>query len=340
MPVHSKEVKGILKKITIKKIWNIILLRTSFYLSILTKRAIHWGYPFALSIEPTTSCNLRCPECPSGLRSFSRPIGMLDYDLYKYIIEQCAPYLSYLILYFQGEPFLNPDFFRFIQLASEKKIYSVTSTNAHFLDKEQARLTVEAGLDKIIISIDGTTQETYEKYRIGGTFSKVIEGIQNLVYWKEQQKKQHPLIVLQFLILNTNHHQINEMKLLGKQLGVDQLNFKTAQIYNFNKGSTFIPDIPMYSRYKKMNEDYVIKNKLLNQCWRMWSSSVITWDGRVVPCCFDKDAKYVFGNLKENLLKDIWNNSHQSKFRKKILVSRKEIDICKNCSEGGNIWAN
>ena len=339
MPVNLKEVRGIIGKITSKKLWNIILLKSSFYLSILTNRVIHWGYPFAISIEPTTSCNLRCPECPSGLRSFSRPTGMLDFDFYKQIIEQCAPYLSYLILYFQGEPYLNPDFFKFVKYASQRNIYSITSTNAHYLNDEQARLTVDSGLDKIIISIDGTTQEIYEKYRVGGTYNKVIEGIQNLVYWKRQLKKQHPLIVLQFLIFKTNQHQIDEMKFLGKKLGVDQLNFKTAQIYNFQKGTDLIPDIDKYSRYKKENGNYIIKNKLHNKCWRMWSSTVITWDGKVVPCCFDKDAKYVLGDLKKNQFGDVWNNSHQYKFRKKILRSRKEIDICKNCSEGSNIWA-
>jgi radical SAM protein with 4Fe4S-binding SPASM domain len=339
MLINLKEVRGIVGKLTFKKIWNIILLKTSFYLSNISKKVLHLGYPFAISIEPTTSCNLRCPECPSGLRSFSRPTGMLDFDFYKNIIDQCSPFLSYLILYFQGEPYLNPDFFRFIKYASEKKIYSITSTNAHFLNDEQARLTVASGLDKIIISIDGTTQETYEKYRIGGTYTKVIEGIQNLVYWKKQLKKRNPLIVLQFLILKFNQHQVNEIKLLSKELKVDQLVFKTAQIYSFEKGSNLIPDVPKYSRYKKVNTDYVITNKLNNRCWRMWSSSVITWDGKTVPCCFDKDAKYVLGDLKKNPFLEIWNNSHQLSFRQKILRSRKEIDICKNCSEGSKIWA-
>jgi len=340
MSVFLKEGRSIIKKITIKKIWNIILLKTSFYLSILLRKVIHWGYPFAISVEPTTSCNLRCPECPSGLRSFSRPTGMLGYDFYKDVIEQCAPFISYLILYFQGEPYLNPDFFRFIKYASKKNIYTITSTNAHFLDDEQARLTVDSGLDKIIISIDGTTQETYEKYRIGGKYDKVIDGIQKLVYWKKQLNKQNPLIVLQFLIFKSNQHQIHEMKLLSKELGVDQLNFKTAQIYNFQKGSNLIPNESRYSRYKKVNGEYVIKNNLHNKCWRMWSSSVITWDGKVVPCCFDKDAKYILGDLINCRFLDIWNNSHQLKFRKQILISRKDIEICKNCSEGSNIWAN
>jgi radical SAM protein with 4Fe4S-binding SPASM domain len=299
---------------------------------------IHWGGPFAVSIEPTTSCNLRCPECPSGLRSFSRPTGMLDFDHFKIIIDQFTSNLSYLILYFQGEPFLNPDFCKFIRYASIKKIYTVTSTNAHFLNDDRARETIESGLDKIIISIDGTDQDTYEKYRIGGNYNKVLEGIQNLSYWKKKLKKQNPIVALQFLVFKFNQQQISEIKELHKKLSTDQLYLKTAQIYDFHKSSELIPDNPHYSRYKKENGRYKIKNRLRNQCWRMWSSTVITWDGKVVPCCFDKDGKYVLGDLTKNSFYEIWNNTNYLKFREQILTARKEIDICRNCTNGSNIW--
>jgi len=330
----------VLQKLTLQKLWNILLLKLSYCVSISTKKDIHWGKPFALSIEPTTSCNLRCPECPSGLRSFTRPVGSIEYDFYKGMIDQCSSFLSYLILYFQGEPYLNPKFLNLVQYASKNGIYTVSSTNAHFLDDENAQKTIMSGLDKIIISLDGTDQISYERYRIGGNFEKVISGIQKLVYWKEKLNKSRPRIVLQFLILKTNLHQIRDVKKLSCKLKVDQLVLKTAQVYNLDKGSEIIPEDEKLSRYKKINGVIVIKNNLENKCWRMWSSSVITWDGKLVPCCFDKDAKYVFGDLKENRLLDIWNNKSHSHFRKQILSSRKKIDICQNCTEGSNIWAN
>jgi radical SAM protein with 4Fe4S-binding SPASM domain len=335
-----KESRGIIRKITITKLWNILLLKISFNISLIFRKVFHWGNPMAISIEPTTSCNLRCPECLSGLRSFSRPTGMLDFDFYKRIIDQVSPSLSYLILYFQGEPYLNPDFFNLIEYASKKNIYTTTSTNAHYLDDIRAKQTILSGLDKIIISIDGTDQETYEKYRIGGSINKVIEGIQKLVYWKNKLNKSNPLIVLQYLIFKTNQHQIDQIKKLSEALNVDQLNLKTAQIYDFQDGSGLIPDNTNYSRYKKVNGKYVIKNKLLNKCWRMWSSSVITWDGKVVPCCFDKDATYRLGDLTEKDFSEIWKSQDQLTFREHIIRSRKDIDICKNCTEGSNIWAN
>ena len=328
----------IIKKITPARLWNLILLRISFLLSLSLKKVIHRGEPFAISIEPTTSCNLRCPECPSGLRSFSRPTGMLDFDHFKNIIDQFTSNLSYLILYFQGEPFLNPDFFKFIRYACIKKIYTVTSTNAHFLNDDRARETIESGLDKIIISIDGTDQNTYEKYRIGGNYNKVLEGIQNLLYWKKKLNKQNPIVAIQFLVFKFNQHQISEIKELHKKLSTDQLYLKTAQIYDFHKSPELIPDNPRYSRYRKENDNYKIKNRLRNECWRMWSSTVITWDGKVVPCCFDKDAKYVLGDLSKNSFSEIWNNTNYLKFREQIITARNDIYICRNCTNGSNIW--
>lgn len=254
------------------------------------------------------------------------------------IIDQSAPYLSYLTLYFQGEPYLNPLFFDLIQYASSKNIFTTTSTNAHFLADNNAKKTIESGLDKLIVSVDGIDQETYEKYRIGGKFEKVIDGIKNIVYWKNQLQKKNPMIVLQFLVLRSNQHQITAIKTLGKSLGVDQVSLKTAQIYDLHKGSGLIPDNPAHSRYKKINGSYRVNHKLNNKCWRLWSSSVITWDGKVVPCCFDKDAKYILGNLQRDSLHNVWRASGQKSFRKQILDSREKIDICRNCTNGSDIW--
>ena len=167
---------GLIKKQTVLRLWNAARIYSSFKISKIRREAIHTGMPISISIEPTTSCNLRCPECPSGLRSFTRPTGMMKPELLESILHQLSPTLAYLIFYFQGEPFLHPNLLEMVKAASKKKIYTATSTNAHFLTDEAARKTVESGLDRLIISIDGTTQETYQAYRIGGKLDKVIEG--------------------------------------------------------------------------------------------------------------------------------------------------------------------
>lgn len=114
--------------------------------------------------------------------------------------------------------------------------------------------------------------------------------------------------MFQFLVVKPNEHQLEDVKKLAHELGVDDVVFKTAQLYDFENGNPLIPENIKYSRYKKNNDGtYSIKNKLLNQCWRMWSSCVVTWDGIVVPCCFDKDAKHQLGDLKNQILMSFGN---------------------------------
>lgn len=327
------------KKLSLRKLWNAVKVYVSFHLS---KRHIitnHFGKPISISIEPTTSCNLRCPECPSGLRQFTRPIGMLEPVFFKHTIDSLYKDLVYLTFYFQGEPYLNPNFLDMVKYASDKRIYTSTSTNAHYLTEEQAIKTVQSGLDRLIISIDGTTQEVYEQYRVGGSLNKVIEGTKNIITAKRNLNSKTPHVVFQFLVVKPNEHQLNEVEQLAASLGVDEVLFKTAQVYDYENGNSLIPTNEKYSRYKKLaNGKYVIKNELLNQCWRMWSGCVITWDGLVVPCCFDKDAKHQLGDLKTQNFTELWNSIKYQAFRRSVLKSRKEIDICKNCSEGTKVW--
>lgn len=335
-----KENIRVLGKLSPKKVFNAAAVFASYHYSRITKQNKHKGMPLSLNFEPTTSCNLRCPECPSGLRSFSRPTGMLEQKFFQKTIDELYDKLIYLTFYFQGEPYLNPNFLDMVKYAFQKNIFTFTSTNAHYLNDENAKRTVESGLDKLIISIDGTTQEVYEQYRVGGNLDKVIEGAKNVLKWKRELKSKTPYIVFQFLVVKPNEHQIEDAKKLTKELGVDEIKFKTAQVYDYENGNELIPDNIAYSRYKKKADGtYAIKNKLLNQCWRMWSGCVITWDGLVVPCCFDKDAQHRLGNLKETSLKDVWKSESYNRFRSSILNSRKEIAICSNCTEGTKVWA-
>lgn len=327
-------------KLTLRRTLNAGRVLGSYWISRLSGRALHRGMPVSVSIEPTTSCNLRCPECPSGLRSFQRPTGMLDDATFRDAIDQLGETLIYLTFYFQGEPYLNPRFLDYVRYAASKNIYTATSTNAHYLDDRKARATVESGLDRLIISIDGTTQETYASYRVGGNLQKVIEGTNNIIRWKKELGSATPHVIFQFLVVRPNEHQVDEVKQLASELGVDQVVFKTAQVYNYEDGSPLIPVNQEFSRYKKKKDGtYSIKNKLLNHCWKMWQGCVITWDGQIVPCCFDKDADHSLGSLQKDNFRNIWKSAPYQNFRSAVLRGRDQIDICKNCTEGTKVFA-
>lgn len=255
-------------------------------------------------------------------------------------MDEIGERLWYLIFYFQGEPYLNPSFLDLVKYASSKGIYTATSTNAHYLNDANAKRTIESGLDRLIISIDGTTQEVYEQYRIGGKLEKVLEGARNIIKWKKELKSSTPHVIFQFLVVKPNEHQIPELIKLAEEIGADEVGLKTAQVYDYEHGNALIPENSKYSRYyKKADGTYGIKNQLLNHCWKMWHSCVITWDGAVVPCCFDKDADFKMGNLQQDSFEKVWSSDSYHSFRSSVLRSRDEIEMCRNCTEGTKVWS-
>ncbi len=335
-----QEYRNLLKKWTFFKLYQALLLGVSYILARYFKIIKPWGLPLTLSIEPTTACNLGCPECPSGLKSFSRPTGNLKKSSYYSWVDSFSKHVHYINFYFQGEPFIHTELLDFVKYASNKGIYTSTSTNAHFLNQRTAEAVVLSGLDRIVISIDGTDQATYEQYRINGNLSKVIDGTQALMDAKKKLNSSSPFVIFQFLVVKPNEHQIEDVLKLGESMGVDEVRLKTAQIYNPTDEHHLIPTVEKYSRYKRDSDGtYRLKNAYRNECLRMWLGAVITWDGKVVPCCFDKDAKHQMGDLNQATLADIWKNNDYQSFRKKVFTQRKQIDICSNCSEGTKVWA-
>ena len=306
-----------------------------YCVSILTKRPRLSAKPVALSIEPTNICNLHCPECLTGNGKLLRKRGKISQDDFKRIIDQVYRELCYLLLYFQGEPFLHPQFLDFVRYAKSKGIFVATSTNGHFLSETNAGAIIRSKLDFLIVSLDGVTQESYRKYRKDGDFEQVVAGIKTLVKAKKELKVNYPLIELQFIAFQHNEHEIEQFKELGKKLGVDITVIKSAQIYHTRQSSEILPpENPVYSRYKKSESgEFYLLRKKRKYCWRQWSSAVITWDGNMVPCCFDKDAEYSYGNLKEQCLSELWKNRYADQFREALLRHRNIPEICKNCSE-------
>jgi radical SAM protein with 4Fe4S-binding SPASM domain len=259
---------------------------------------------------------------------------MLEERLFETVIEQAKGHLTWLHLYFQGEPFLNPRFLEMVLFADSKGIFTSTSTNAHYLGETQVEGILKSGLKQLIVSMDGITQEVYEQYRIGGNLQKVQEGLQLLISERKKKGLQFPRIVLQFLVTGQNEHQLPALKAWAKTMEVDELQLKTTQIYDFENGSDLIPKDLGYSRYVPAgNGKWKLKKQLQNKCWRMWEGAVVTWDGKVVPCCFDKDASHVMGELKDQSLSSIWHSIHYLTFRKQLLADRTQIEICRNCTE-------
>ena len=323
-----------IQKLTVKRIINYSLLRLEYVLSFIAKKPYLHTKPFAASIEPANYCNLRCPECPTGRLEIDKKGLNLSFAAFQKMINPLLPELFYLNLYFQGEPFLNKELTEMIAYAHKKNIITNISTNGHFLSEEIIDKIISSHLDRIIISVDGTTAETYEQYRVGGKFDTVIEGIERLVQRKKERKSSTPFIELQFIVFSTNEHEISSIKRIAKETGVDAIKLKTAQLYDYKHGNPLMPTIDKYNRYRKMADGTFIRKKAVrNSCWKSWSSVVVSTEGDVLPCCFDKHKEYTYGNLFEQGFGSIWNGNKATAFRTQVLKNRKCIGMCTNCTE-------
>jgi len=310
---------------------NALRCYVSYALSLLgSVRIVH--RPMFVSVEPAAICQLHCPECPVGMRKGERLAvsgeRFMSCEVWERVLEQITPYAHTVQFYFQGEPLLHKDLPRMISEAHERGLYTIVSTNAQALTMEMAAELVKAGLSKIIISMDGLTEETYAAYRVGGNLAQCMHA---LSWLREAKDRLHggTTIELQCLRLRSNEHEWQEFKKRYKALGADRLVFKTAQLYDYTNGHPLMPSDERYSRYAKGADGYYHRKPIGRGCLRVWSGVVITTTGEVLPCCYDKAHAHAYGNIMKESLETLFSNKQALAFRKAALAQNP--DICKQC---------
>jgi len=280
------------------------------------------GYPPTLMIEPTDLCNLRCPLCATGQGILRRDKGTMSLELYKNIIDELGDQIIHLTLWGYGEPFMAKDIYEMIKYAKTKNIFVRTSTNGHFFsNREDIEKLIESGLDCLIIALDGASQETLSKYRVGANFEAIVKSIKSISEMKQEKKAKYPFVILQFIAMKHNEHEIPLIKKIAKEVDADKLTIKTV---GHSSPAEFITEDEHLRRHVKISKI----------CSRLWFSSVVNWDGTVIPCCYDKHGDYTFGKLdyeRRILFKHIWNNQKYVEFRGEVPKHKKTIDLCRGC---------
>lgn len=305
------------------RIRNLCKLVGQYVGAVCGKQPALMAYPYAASFEPANYCNLRCPQCPTGKWLIDKIPQQLSYNDFCYYIDALSPYLMYVNLYFQGEPFLNKELPKMVAYAHQKKIVTCVSTNGHFITPQVAQALKEAGINKLIVCVDGATQESYQQYRVGGSLSTVLDGIKNAVC------AQLPVEVQCLLLESTEQEQKQIKELVGK-LGVNKVVFKKAQFYNHY----LLPKKDKNRRYRLLTDGSLrVKRKWRNRCFRMWSSVIVDVNGNLLPCCYDKFAQHAYGNMLQQSFVSVWNGVKARRFRATVFSKRASIAICQNCTE-------
>ena len=212
------------------RIWNLIQLRISYTLSLVLHRPVHRGMPASLSIEPASGCNLHCPECSTGLGHSSRKKSLMSEELFCSVVDQVKKRTIAVSLYFQGEPFIHPGLIGMITYAAKHKLFSTVSTHGQFLPVIDPELLVKSGLNRLIVSADGIIQSTYEIYRVGGSLEKLTQGLMKIAEAKKRLHAKKPLLILQFLVMQHNQHELPFLEEWAVSAGADAVLLKSPQL--------------------------------------------------------------------------------------------------------------
>jgi len=300
--------------------------------------------PSTLMIEPTNVCNLNCPACPTGRGTLNRPPRTMKFDEFKGILDQALDppgYLKRVTLFNYGEPFLCKDLLKMVRYAAGAGLETFTSTNGHFFGSEQAaRDVVESGLTELIVCLDGADQETISRYRKNADFEEILQGIRRVVEAKSRLRAETPLVELQFIVMKHNEHQIERMREIARDLGVDRFIEKTVGVHAGDPAfqrlaADLLPADLSRSRYEKCDDGaYALKGEPPCGCEYIYSTMVVNSNGDVVPCCYDIESEYVMGNVFETPLAEIWRGEAFREFRKRVAHGRGSVRMCKFCPEG------
>jgi radical SAM protein with 4Fe4S-binding SPASM domain len=327
--------KYIIRLWKFSKLLNFLVVTSSYYISKLFGKVWVWGHPYISVIEPTALCNLQCPQCPVGAETLTRPQNKLSVDDFNRYLSNVSDYSWFAQLYFQGESLLHPEIVSMINNTYDKKLAPIIYTNGTPLaNPKLAEEIVNSNLAHLVFSIDGASEDTYKIYRKGGNFKQVLKAVTNVMEAKKRKGSMFPIVHWQFIVMRHNEHEIDRIKQIGKELGVDKVILKSPQVYDFENAEEILPGNKTYRRYEKSNGSYKLAGSFTGYCKKIWFTTVITWDGKVIPCCYDKDAEHVMNNVNEEVLSEIWQNSSYRSFRNAVVKNRSKIPICNNCAEG------
>jgi radical SAM protein with 4Fe4S-binding SPASM domain len=332
------------KSISIKRLLNLFLCLYGLKM----KKARLRSLPLKLTIDPCNVCNLRCVLCPTGQGLKNRKRSVMSFSDFEKIMDEVGDYLYEVALYNWGEPFLNKEICRMIRLLKKRKIKAISNSNMNVrLTEAEAEEIVRSGLDTLIVSMDGITQETYEKYRVGGDLELVKNNVRMISGAKKRIGSKKPELIWQFLVNKYNESEVPALEGIRNELGFDALwlgrlrcdigmEIFLDQNQRYESAKKLLPS-ERYSRYDSGEKK---ERREVKSCYFLWTTAAINPDGSVSPCCALYNQAFDFGNVFEGKrsFREVWNGEKYMAARKTVAGQRSGIvTVCSICARHGFI---
>lgn len=333
------------RHLTPRKVANLALIA---FQQLFLKNSGVVGYPVRLVIEPTNVCNLSCPLCPAGRDNKDHERGMVDFRMFTDIIDEVGKYLFEIDLYDFGESLLNPRIHDMIEYAARRNIRTNLSSNLNVADPEKL---VKSGLSRLIVSIDGTTPETYRQYRVYGDFNRVIKNVKAINSIKKALGKSEPRLVWRFIVMHHNQHEVPGLWNIAEELGMEvdllpmRLNTaidREASQNNEAAKSKWLPTLERFTRSAYRSSKPTVSDGP-KSCLFLWNQAAVNWDGTVTPCCAISDYKtHGFGHFrKDGGFLAAWNTDAYQRARKMVkhmdadMEKDRRFGMCAGCIKRG-----
>lgn len=295
--------------------------------------------PARLTVEPSILCNLKCPHCSTGLRILQRDSRHINPEIAKSVIRQTEGKSLALTLPHEGEPFIHPEIVFDIAREAKQLYMNVdVATNGHYFSEQVLERILDHRIDSITVTIDGMTEETYTKYRTGGSLKKVTDGLKKLSEMKKERGWLTPHIRVQMIMMRHNIHEYPKLKEFAREIGADSHGLKTMALINFDQKEEWLPEdrSKIRKRYHfDREEEYQVKFDTEYDCRVPWENIWINSDGKILGCTFDWQSQYAIDQIDENTnLMELWNCTGYLKFREQLLEGINKAPLCKARCKG------
>ncbi len=317
--------------------WSSPLVRgTAKFFLIRFPQLVNFHLPRYLVVEPTNTCNIKCPLCPTP-HKMERAKGIMNIETFQKILDRIDWKPKLMNFAFSGEPLVNPMLYQMAYRAWQRGIPSTVDTNAVLLERYIGDI-LDSRLQYITIEVDGANQEAHGRYRVGSDLEKVLKGARLLCDEKRKRKSKSPVVSLQTIVTRYNEDQIPELIGTAREIGADRMILKSM---NLNMGSwlteeekgryaeEFLPTTPRFRRYDLQDGRVRFIKDPAFVCPFPLDRMVILWTGEAILCCLDFNGRHVIGNIFEKPLSEIWRSQAYQEYRKQVWSGT--LDICKGC---------